>query len=71
MQNFPGGTVESAHQCRDTGLIPGLGRFHSQGAARPHGPQLLKSTAATMEAHTPRACELQQRRPHNEKPHTR
>ena len=47
----------------DTGLMPGQGRSYMPWGHRAHEPQLLSLSAATPEAHVPRACALQQHRP--------
>ena len=43
----------------DTGLIPGLGRFHMPWSNQAHVPQLLSLSAAATEACVPRTCVLQ------------
>ena len=52
----------------DTGLIPGLGRFHRLHRTTKLGcvPQLLSPCAAATEAPAPRACALQQEKLHIE-----
>ena len=55
----PGGTVarNSPANAGDTGMIPGLGRFHMPWATQ---PQPLGLCAAATEARTPRAWAPQQ-----------
>ena len=47
---------------RDTGLIPGLGRFHMPWSNQAYVPQ-LNPHATTAEPTCPRACALQQEKP--------
>ena len=74
---FPGGAVAKnlPASARDMGSIPGPGRSHMPRSnyarapellslwSRAREPQLLSPHTTTTEAHTPRACALQQERP--------
>ena len=55
----------------DTGSKPGPRQFHMLPSNWAHVPQLLSLSAATTEAHTPRACAPQREATTNEKPEHR
>ena len=59
------GTVDRSPpaNARDTGSIPGPGIFHILRSNKARVPQLLSLCVATTEAHTPRACALQKKKP--------
>ena len=73
IQDFPVGTIvkNPIANARDMGLIPNPERFHMPQSNQACGPQLLSPcsrarerqllgpSAATTEAHAPRACALQ------------
>ena len=63
--DFPGGTVgkNPPANAGDTGLIPGLRRFHMPQNNYAPPLQLLRPHAATTEAQAPRACAPQQEKP--------
>ena len=62
---FPGGAVveNPPANAGDTGSSPGPGKSHMPRSNQARVPQLLSLHAATTEAHTPRACALQQEKP--------
>ena len=47
----------------DMGLVPGLGWFRMRRRNKAQEPQFLSPSAATTEAHIPRACAPQQENP--------
>ena len=58
-QDFPGGPAVKnlSAKARDTGLIPGPGRFHIPQSNKASAPQLLNPHTTTTEAHAPyRLC---------------
>ena len=57
MRDFPGGTMDKNLPANtgDTGLIPGLGRFHMPRGNLACALQLLSLRATTAEACVPRA----------------
>ena len=63
--DFPGGTVgkNPPANAGDTGLIPGLRRFHMPQNNYAPSLQLLRPHAATTEAQAPRTCVPQQEKP--------
>ena len=63
--DFPGDTVHGSlpANAEDMGSIPGPGGFHMPQGTRACEPLLLSLCAQTTEAHTTRACALQQERP--------
>ena len=69
IKDFPDGAVAKNPPANvgDTGLIPGLGRFHVLWSNQAHVPQLLSLSAATTEACVPRTCVLQREAKKKEK----
>ena len=79
---FPGGAVGKNPPANvgDIDSSPGPGRFHMPRSnkacapqllslrSRARKPQLLSLSATATEAQAPRACALQQDKPHDEKP---
>ena len=65
MGGFPGGAEikNPPANAGDTGSSPGPGRSHMLWSNKARASQLLSPHATTTEAHTPRACALQQEKP--------
>ena len=58
VKDFPGGTVDKQSACQGRGH-----GFDSRSRKIPHAMEQLGPFAATAEAHVPRACALQQKKP--------